>query len=110
MKMEPELETLYTGLEQMKIYLNTTRQGNHVLDTDCLIHTAKDSARATLAGTPFEILPTTLTVGILLAKMFWGNTIPDEDVVLRTMIPYAIVTVRQIFYEKHCRLNFCDYF
>ena len=93
----------------MNIKITTARQGDHITEVDCIILATKDSSRESLAGIPFMKLPNILTVGLIIATILLGKNIATEDRKVKKMIPDAIVTGRELIYNKKLLLDFINY-
>ena len=93
----------------MHTLLNNTGQGDHVLEAELFVRTTKDSCHTGFAVTPFNKLPITLTIGLVLITVFWNNSVAAADGVSCSISSEGIITGRSLKFHKHCKINFGSY-
>ena len=102
---DKEFEPMRDKFAEMKIHLNAASDDEHVGDIERFIRTVKERVRATWNTLPFRKIPSRMLIEFVKGSVFWLNAFPLKGGVSTTHSPRTIVTLQQIDYNQHCKLE-----
>jgi hypothetical protein len=89
---------------------NEISADEHVGEIERFIRTMKERIRATYNSLPFKHLPTRLVTEMVNSAVFWWNSFPGKSGISDCLSPSEIILRRGVDYQKHCQLEFREYF
>eukprot|EP00978_Attheya_sp_CCMP212_P001005 scaffold2069_cov43-Attheya_sp.AAC.3 len=109
MLMDGQFDHLRADLADMQIELNTVSENEHVPEIERHIQTNKEQTRCIYNMLPFKRMPVKMIIEMVYHRTFWLNSFPHPDGVSDSLSPRAIVVGNNIYYGKHCQLEFGTY-
>ena len=91
------------------IGVNVVSREEHVPDIECLIRVIKERARCYYAMLPFDTLPRTMVIHLLVTVVFYINAFVWRDGVSQFLPPITIVEGLALDFNKHFHLIYGEY-
>ena len=102
-------EPLQDGLTSLQIELNPVAQDKHVPEIDKFICTIKQRSRNMWNMLLFKKILTSIIIYMVTIHSMWLNMFPPTNEISTKISPRTLVTVLQITYKNHFRIDLGSY-
>ena len=110
MQMDGQFEPLRGALAEMKITMDVCSEAEYIGDIERLNRTVKEIVRGVVTHLLYKKLPGRMVIELVHLCAFWLNVFPSGlKTIHPTISPRAILTVLEVDFNNHCKLEFGEY-